>query len=688
MKLAAFFSLQNRKLVFLLAFVLIPNFIEARIPLNYLIDNERQYTSEKIMELFRFSPEIFQKTDDCVNIRFQARKIWIITRVEKPIEEDVLLIKNIFLDTIGIYFYQREKMFHSVKGGDRFHFKNRYYSHTSPNFKIPDGTQFICMEIITNGPVQVPVEFSSFDYFINTTQQNTALHFLYFGFIILTLILSVVAYFYLKDSIFVYYPLSLFSSLVITSLNYGYLYKYVWPGAPQFNVYSIFLYGLAIFNLTFVAKFLSVKQHSKKLYLIYRIFYLTFLVTLLLKPFSDSILVDEVIFAHFFFLPFLALLSGVLLYKRLDKNFGKYYFAGSAVFFFSIIIYVASINGAIPLNPFTDNAIQIGSAIEIVFFNLAILNKLKIFKRDREKLILLQNKRLEYQVENRTMELLKKNELIEQKNNLLKEQQELLEKKVEDRTHELIHANNDLHDRNFRLEQFANITAHNLRGPVVTLLGLCNIFNENNITDPVNILIIEKLRESGHKLDSILKDLTSLLDLHRNTEDMKENINLDLILLETQQMLSAEISASKAIIKSEFNEALNVLSIPVYLKNIFYNIISNGIKYHKKYETPVIEIRSSIEFGYFCISFRDNGIGIDLSQFGNKIFQPYQRFHLEVPGKGLGLFIVKTQVESMKGYLELKSSFDEGTCINIFLPLDFESNKELKKKGSYLTSND
>ena len=69
------------------------------------------------------------------------------------------------------------------------------------------------------------------------------------------------------------------------------------------------------------------------------------------------------------------------------------------------------------------------------------------------------------------------------------------------------------------------------------------------------------------------------------------------------------------------------------------------------------------------LSFEDNGIGIDLSQHGNAIFGLYKRFHLQTEGKGMGLFMVKTQVEVLGGSVSVKSELGKGTAFIIDLPL-------------------
>jgi signal transduction histidine kinase len=94
---------------------------------------------------------------------------------------------------------------------------------------------------------------------------------------------------------------------------------------------------------------------------------------------------------------------------------------------------------------------------------------------------------------------------------------------------------------------------------------------------------------------------------------------------------------------------------------VFYNLIVNSIKYRRKDVTLVIEIKSSVTYEHVILSFKDNGLGIDLAKNHDRIFRLYKRFHSHVEGKGMGLFMVKTQIEALGGKINVNSVVNEGT---------------------------
>jgi signal transduction histidine kinase len=104
----------------------------------------------------------------------------------------------------------------------------------------------------------------------------------------------------------------------------------------------------------------------------------------------------------------------------------------------------------------------------------------------------------------------------------------------------------------------------------------------------------------------------------------------------------------------------------LYLESIFMNLLSNAIKYRSPDRLLEVNISTSISrSGELLLTFRDNGMGIDLKRHRDKIFGLYQRFHVNTEGVGLGLFIVKAQINSMGGTIEIDSIVDDGSTFTI-----------------------
>ena len=229
----------------------------------------------------------------------------------------------------------------------------------------------------------------------------------------------------------------------------------------------------------------------------------------------------------------------------------------------------------------------------------------------------------------------------------------------------------DLIQRNKGLEQFSYIISHNLRAPVAHILGLSNVLQENNLTLTEKKKSEDFLFTAVEKLDTIVKDLNHIVDIKRDISEKREALTFSEIVTNIKASISDQIKKNKVEIYTDFSAIDNFYSIKGYLQNIFYNLITNSIKYSQPFSVPIINIRSSIEDGKLLLFFNDNGIGIDLEKHNEKLFGLYNRFHTHTEGKGMGLFLVKTQVETLGGKITVKSSVNKGT--EFVLQFDLES---------------
>jgi signal transduction histidine kinase len=130
--------------------------------------------------------------------------------------------------------------------------------------------------------------------------------------------------------------------------------------------------------------------------------------------------------------------------------------------------------------------------------------------------------------------------------------------------------------------------------------------------------------------------------------------------------LEKEYEETNAKLDSDFRAAGKVFAVGPYVDSILYNLISNSIKYRHPDRQPLIQIRTSIERDFVKLTVTDNGLGIDLKKHRNNIFNLYKRFHLHMEGKGLGLYLVKTQMMALGGKIDVESEPEEGTTFQVY----------------------
>lgn len=232
----------------------------------------------------------------------------------------------------------------------------------------------------------------------------------------------------------------------------------------------------------------------------------------------------------------------------------------------------------------------------------------------------------------------------------------------------------DLVQRNKDLEQFAYIISHNLRAPVANITGLSNLLQHTITEDQEGADVLKALTKSIRHLDEVIVDLNHILQVNNEVNDKIEKVSLSQLFKEIQIGLSSIIKKSEATLKCDFNEVDDILSLKGFLYSIFQNLIINSIKYHQPGVPPLVTIRSELKEDHIFIYFKDNGKGIDLQKFGSQLFGLYKRFDQSVKGKGIGLFMVKMQMERLGGSISVQSEVNTGTEFTLKFPASLKAN--------------
>jgi len=250
-----------------------------------------------------------------------------------------------------------------------------------------------------------------------------------------------------------------------------------------------------------------------------------------------------------------------------------------------------------------------------------------------------------------------------QHNALLNTYNKSLEDEVTHRTRELVQTNLELGRQNSQLEQFSYIIAHNLRSSVARITGLVSILSRTNLPDKE---ITGKLTDAAHELETILDDLVKLIELKKGA-DVYEAVNLSDRFQKVCLVLREKLKEVQPEIHATF-KATVCRAVPAYIDSIFYNLLSNALKYRHASRPLMVQVDSRTENGSLLLTFSDNGSGFDYKLIKDKIFNLNERFHNQADGKGMGLYLVKTQVEAMHGTIRVTSAVDVGTTFEITLP--------------------
>ncbi len=223
--------------------------------------------------------------------------------------------------------------------------------------------------------------------------------------------------------------------------------------------------------------------------------------------------------------------------------------------------------------------------------------------------------------------------------------------------------------KNQNLSEFAYVISHNLREPVAQILGLTRVYNHPD-SEPIKGEIFERIVKASAKLDHVIKDLSALLTEDEDDNFTIEEIQLDDMIARIEKELEEEIKIHQPILSKRFALNFTIVSNKSFIANILFHLISNSLKYKDPERELTIGIEAAIVEDFYEISIIDNGSGIDLDRFGDKLFKMYQHFHGADSGRGLGLYIVKNQVELLGGKISVSSKPGRGTKFTIQIPVN------------------
>ena len=224
----------------------------------------------------------------------------------------------------------------------------------------------------------------------------------------------------------------------------------------------------------------------------------------------------------------------------------------------------------------------------------------------------------------------------------------------------------DLLNRNKALEQFGNIISHNLRAPVANIISIVQLV-DTAVDEKERKQYTNFILSSSQALIKVISDINQILEVKQHLHEVKEKIHFEPLLEEIKTSINFMIIQNDVTITSNFDGGSYVYSIRSFIYSIFYNLILNSIKYRREDVSPVIELSATTHNDKVILSFKDNGKGIDLNRHGENLFGLYQRFDVSVEGSGLGLFMIKTQIEQLGGSINIESTVGVGTTFIIEL---------------------
>jgi diguanylate cyclase len=395
------------------------------------------------------------------NFGYTHDTVWFRLRLQAPDDQTAgryyYKVDYPVLDYIAFYIEQDDKITERHVSGDIFPFHQRpFESHAFvlPLDFQPGDVKTLYIELKSEGTLQLPATLYPEAEYHESTMAFYVTQGMYFGVVGIMMFYNLILYFAFRAREFLYYVLYAGMMMLVLSTMHGFNYQYLWPNFPWWNnkaiPFSISMSSLAL--LLFTYHFLNVRNYSKKLPVINRIF----------------TIVLAVIAAAGFFLPYavaikvsaLTSITAILLcvftsYKawQFKEPAAKQYIFAWFAMLFGAFCFLLAMFGILPSNALTQNTLQIGLGLEIIILSFALAEKIRQVRNRSEN-----ERKKRFQMQQVALE--KEKELRQEKEKALQVQQSLaveLERQVLERTKELQFALGELSNANIRLQEMCTI---------------------------------------------------------------------------------------------------------------------------------------------------------------------------------------------------------------------------------------
>jgi len=216
---------------------------------------------------------------------------------------------------------------------------------------------------------------------------------------------------------------------------------------------------------------------------------------------------------------------------------------------------------------------------------------------------------------------------------------------------------------NLQLKNFTHLLSHNIRNHANNIAMLTSFIETDELSGE-NADLVQRIGKVSIGLNGTLDDLSEAIKI-QDVELVSDNLVFDDIINSVVGVLESDLEANHATLKKELRT--EKVSFPrLYLESIIMNLVTNAVKYSRKDVAPEINLRTYTDRNdCVVLECQDNGLGIDLEVHGKKLFGLYKTFHEGKDSHGVGLFLIKTQVESQGGHITVESEPNAGTTFRV-----------------------
>lgn len=459
---------------------------------------------------------------------------------------------------------------------------------------------------------------------------------LFYGALIIMLLYNFTIFITIRSATYIYYVIFLTFLILFLASNNGYLLELLWPGEPKLDLYIKFLSTplLLISYLLFSKRYLESRRFPllNKVLIGLMIAFLTIALLMIAGWWKTGRTLNIILSIISFFI---LLYNAIRMVKR-GYTPAKFFLAANALLIVGAMIFAFARISNAQQNRFTQYALQTSVIVQVALVSLGLVDRINYVSAQ------LSNAKLD--------------------NERMAKEQEIERKKI------IEEKNRELEKLNKELDTFIYKTAHDIRGPLARLQGLCNV-GLMDVTDDKAVDYLQKLKANADYLNFILSRLGTIYEISNLIPDNKP-VSFKDIVEEISSQINFHQSYDVSNLKANIPENMEFFSDPKLLKFVFYNLIENAVKFQKQEDGHIslIEVTIKKEESATTIKVTDNGIGIAEEDLPN-LFDMFTKAAGKYQTPGLGLYMAKLCVEKLKGTIAVEAARNQ-TTFTIQLPFD------------------
>ncbi len=639
-----------------------------------------------------------------------------VQRSDSNVQE--LTLRLIFTDHLRLYYPDDQGNYRMKEAGELIPMGKREVPDGKGvfvKFQLPAGahTCYLRMESQTDicrqfkGYALQGIKLYTAAGYIRDFTTPRIYHALFYGAILIMLLYNLFIYLTLRSRSYLYFLFFLLSLILFLAFTNRYIFELILPDYPLLDLYLGFL-SVPVVSFSYVLfsrSFLQLPFYFPRLDRVIQVLLIFLAATFLFMGIGfwywGRTIVIAVTIISLVFLLYVSIQS-------LHKGYTPArYFVAANVFFTLGGIVFAYQRFSMTQNLLVEYSLELSALMQISLFSMGLTDRISLMQRalsaktaeaerlekeaalEREQLIAEKNRELESKVRERTAEVLAQKEEIETQNEQLAHAneelvatQELialqnrqlsdtnqhLELTVQTRTLELYISNEKLQQAIHELDSFIYRTAHDIRGPLARLLGLCGIAAID--VEDVNALnYFEKLNFEAHHLDYILIRLSTVYEIN-HSEVKYEAIDFHQLKADLDEKLRFVEGFSTIHYQVDIAAPIHCHSDYKLLLFIVRNLLENGIKFQnrKSPKESHVVLKVEVQDERLLIRVMNNGIGIS-PEDAPLIFNMFSRAASKHKSAGMGLYMVKRSVEKLQGTIFLVNNSNGFTEFRVELPL-------------------